>query len=491
MTSQPMVKSRVFYSSAVSRLPTSDVCRPKKYKSWTTTQLHAAIEAVKKEGLPLRQAAEEYCIPKSTLQDHLSGKVLMGETSGKRFLDDEEEEELVSFLIGCAKVGYPRSRKEVIALVQAALEAKGKSDINVSSGWWESFKKRHSELTLRSPEQLSNVRSRCCSKEVFENYFDLLETTMQENDLTDKPVLIFNCGETGMPLDPKPPKAVFQKGVKHPRTVTTGNKTQIACCNAAGAVIPPFVIYDRKTLKHEMYDNEVPGTMYGLSDSGWMTSELFDLWFLHHFLPHAPSGKPLLLLSDGHCSHYNPSVIRKAAEEKVILLCLPPHSSHESQPLDKGPFGPLKNNWRQVCQNFLAKNPGKVVTRFSFSKLFNEAWTSSMSIKNIQSGFRCTGIYSLNRSVLVPTVEDNDPPPGNVTSLPEKSGLRFIPLYSPITKVCPSKCMASSRTIANKIPEFTPEELKKFEKRFAEGFDLETDGRYNLWKEHHQNSDQR
>ena len=42
----------------------------------------------------------------------------------------------------------------------------------------------------------------------------------------------------------------------------------------------------------------------------------------------APSARPPLLLLDGHSSHYTPSVIRKA-EEKVILFCLPPHSSHE------------------------------------------------------------------------------------------------------------------------------------------------------------------
>ena len=50
----------------------------------------------------------------------------------------------------------------------------------------------------------------------------------------------------------------------------------------------------------------------------------------------SPAARPLLLLLDGHFSHYNPAVIRKAAQEKVILFCLPPHSSHETQPLDKG-----------------------------------------------------------------------------------------------------------------------------------------------------------
>ena len=85
-----------------------------------------------------------------------------------------------------------------------------------------------------------------------------------------------------------------------------------------------------------MVDGEVLGTMYGLSESGWINSELFDLWFVHHFLPHAPTVRPILLLLNGHSSHYNPSIVNKTPEEKVIIFCLPPYSSHENQPLGKG-----------------------------------------------------------------------------------------------------------------------------------------------------------
>ena len=99
-----------------------------------------------------------------------------------------------------------------------------------------------------------------------------------------------------------------------------------------GYAIPPFVIYDCKTLKPELVAGEVPGTMYGLSSSGWIDAELFDLWFTHHFLAYAPPTCPLLLLLDGHSSHYDPSVICKAAEEQVIIFCLPPIQSTSPSP---------------------------------------------------------------------------------------------------------------------------------------------------------------
>ena len=54
------------------------------------------------------------------------GKVLFGSHSGPRqFLSEKEEEELVVFLTHCATIGYPRSRKDVMNIVQATLVQKG------------------------------------------------------------------------------------------------------------------------------------------------------------------------------------------------------------------------------------------------------------------------------------------------------------------------------------------------------------------------------
>ena len=111
----------------------------------------------------------------------------------------------------------------------------------------------------------------------------MLEATLISNDLLDKPCQIFNCDETGMPLSPHPPHVIAPKGAKHPAAVTSGDRSQItvlACCSAGGYVIPPFVIFGRKTLKPEMTSGEVPGTMYRLSASGWIDFEPFNQWFL-------------------------------------------------------------------------------------------------------------------------------------------------------------------------------------------------------------------
>jgi hypothetical protein len=45
------------------------------------------------------------------------------------------------------------------------------------------------------------------------------------------------------------------------------------------------------------------------------------------------SGKPILLIYDGHGSHNTLELIELAREHNIILFCLPPHTTHKLQPL--------------------------------------------------------------------------------------------------------------------------------------------------------------
>jgi len=123
--------------------------RPATYKNWSATKMRLACEAVRKEGISVRRAAEEYHIPKSTIFDRLSGKVEQGAVSGPaRYLNKEEEAEVVNFLGGCASIGYARTRKQVIALIEAIVTQKRGTETKVRNGLWESFQKRHPELGI-------------------------------------------------------------------------------------------------------------------------------------------------------------------------------------------------------------------------------------------------------------------------------------------------------------------------------------------------------
>ena len=95
----------------------------------------------------LRQDSEKYNVPKSTLWDRVSGKVEFGSTSGPtRYLNDTEEEQLVKFLTKAAKIGFPRSKKQVLSIVRSTVAKKRActcsiDEVQITPGWWGSFKK--------------------------------------------------------------------------------------------------------------------------------------------------------------------------------------------------------------------------------------------------------------------------------------------------------------------------------------------------------------
>ena len=80
-----------------------------------------------------------------------------------------------------------------------------------------------------------------------------------------------------------------------------------------------------------------------------------------------------MLILDGHSTHYHPSTVHYAKDNKIIMFCLPPRSTHATQPLDTAVFNPLKRNWNDAVHAILSQNPGKVVTKYNFPPILKEA----------------------------------------------------------------------------------------------------------------------
>ena len=103
---------------------------------------------------------------------------------------------------------------------------------------------------------------------MFKDYFDVLEETLTKYKLKDKPVQIYNCDDSGMPLEFKLSKIIAGKGAKKLQQCTSGNETQIAilaCANAAGQAILPMVIFSSKNFNSLLSKGEVPATLYAMS----------------------------------------------------------------------------------------------------------------------------------------------------------------------------------------------------------------------------------
>ena len=371
--------------------------RSSKRKEWTEKQMQAALDDVKR-GVSGNRAADFNGIPRSTLKDRLSGRVVHGTNPGPvPYLTTDEETDLAHHLLTAAEIGYRKTRRDVFCLVESYLKTKTKTKkilmgTKLSHGWWEKFLKRNPNLVLRVGDSTAGVRFDAITTENMDHYFNLLKCVYDEYEFRKHPESIYNMDETGVPLCPRPPKIIAKKGQKKDRYRTSGQKTQItvlACGSATGQVQPPFIVFAAKQISPLWTVDEVNGSRFAVSDNGWIDQELFNFWLTSHFLPNAASRHPLLLLLDGHSSHFEPYSIQLAREHDVVIFCLPPHTTHECQPLDTTFFRSLKSHWQDSCHRFYQSNPGNPPI-------------------NIINGFKTTGVYPLNRHAINVTPSEGE-----------------------------------------------------------------------------------
>jgi hypothetical protein len=91
-----------------------------------------------------------------------------------------------------------------------------------------------------------------------------------------------------------------------------------------------------------------------VSENGWTNDELGLVWLKEIFNKYTEArtiGQYRLLILDGHGSHVIPEFDLFCSDHSIIVLCMPPHSSHLLQPLDVGCFSVLKQSYgRRVEQ---------------------------------------------------------------------------------------------------------------------------------------------
>ena len=144
-------------------------------------------------------------------------------------------------------------------------------------------------------------------------------------------------------------------------------------------------------------DDQYPGTLIAATENGWMTSDVFYNWFCK--FAERNTQRPLLLIMDGHSTHLNLKLIRKAREENITLLKLPAHTTDRLQPLDVCCFGPLKKIWDRTITDWSRRFQARRIQKSEFITLVGNVWNRSFTPENILAGFKKCGIYPVDRTV--------------------------------------------------------------------------------------------
>lgn len=98
----------------------------------------------------------------------------------------------------------------------------------------------------------------------------------------------------------------------------------------------------------------------------------------------------------------------------VLFICIPPNSTHLSQPLDVAFYGPLKRNWRAILDGWKKKlnKKSQTITKECFPSLLNTLYKKVVdgeTSTNLISGFRKCGISPLDRTQIISRMPDRQP----------------------------------------------------------------------------------
>ena len=373
------------------------------------------MSAYRNGDMGLNASAKAYGVPKATLKRHLYGsnKHANGEIKKlgrQQVLPLHVEEELVKHLVAMENMFFGVTRKELMKLAYEVAEKNdiphGFNRISKMAGktWYRKFMLRHPEISLRQPEATSVARASGFNNEAVGRYFTLLEKIIDEHKLTA--MRIYNMDESGISVVQKSCQKVIGLKGKHQigsiSSAERGINTTVVCCNnAAGQYVPPLVIFKRKRMPAELSNGAPIGSVVTCNDSGWMDADTFTKWLQHSVDSVKPTADTnVFLVLDGHSTHVkNLKAIELARKENVIMLCLPPHTTHKIQPLDRTLFKPLHTYYDQAAERWLRTHVGRVITPYQLCGLFNEAYCKAATMATAINGFARCGIWPCNRDV--------------------------------------------------------------------------------------------
>lgn len=172
--------------------------------------LQSAVDAVKSKSMGYLKASNVFKVPRPTIFDKVKEKsVINCHTGLNTTLSVNEEKRLADWLVDMSKIGYGRSKQELLDIVQKIIQADSRStrfkDQRPGKDWYYGFMRRHPEISLRSPRQLGKERAVIRPEHIekwFHDFEAFIRDTTDPNILHD-PSRIYNADESGFCMSSK------------------------------------------------------------------------------------------------------------------------------------------------------------------------------------------------------------------------------------------------------------------------------------------------
>ena len=244
-------------------------------------------------------------------------------TTGQTLLTVVEEALLVDWVVLQSNLNAPASPEEIRGRARGLIQQRRGEEYEQSlRSWYDAFMRRHAGLTVRQPENMPKSRLHAEQRDAnIANFFALLRPYRRF-----KKEQVYAADETGLTEDgSRKQKAVVPAGVGRVYRNSFGFYEHVSILhigNACGDSLPPVWIFKGAAHDADLADDFAQlcgNSVYGSQKNGYFTADHF-FNVLQHFVRHAVSTRPLLLILDGATSHINEDSLQNASGFAVLSV---------------------------------------------------------------------------------------------------------------------------------------------------------------------------
>ena len=363
---------------------------------YTEDDVAAAIQDVR-NGKPIRRAAKDWGVPKTTLIDRLSGRESSREAAiSQQRLSPVQEKHLTDWVLTQEALGLAPTHAQIKELAERVLALKG-GHTPLGKNWIAAFFRRNPILRTKRQRRIDSQRINGASTEVIRSWFPKLripaiQAIKPENRYNmDEHGIMEGQGGNGLVVGSAAIRAIHQK-----QPGSRAWTSILECISATGRAISPLVIYKGKTIQQQWFPSDLRQFKewhFAATKKGWTEDSIAVEWLEKVFLPYTDTTEPRLLILDGHGSHTTTDFMSLCHQNNVHLLFLPPHSSHVLQPLDVGVFAAMKAYYRKEIGFLALLTDSAPIGKRNFLISYQRARGKALSSQNIQSGWRSSGLW--------------------------------------------------------------------------------------------------
>ncbi|GAB0095042.1 uncharacterized protein DMENIID0001_103710 [Sergentomyia squamirostris] len=370
----------------------------KRKANWLYTQenMTQALQAVK-AGMPIRQAACQFKVPRTTLRNKISGKSpleCIGHGGLHSVLGKKIEDQLVAWINESNERGMYISRDGFLASVERIInEEKLPNKIlfknkKPSKAFLYHFRKRHPELVwieeYIKPLILTDAAVKHWLMDVDKQLGENSKILACPERVFSVELLVFGLREN-------------EQILSYPKKFDIERVTTIFAANANGIFMAPQTFYKAERMSAKMRKQVPPGWKIGKTESGNMTPSAFYDYFKSTFVTFLTDNKvqrPVIVYIDGQKTNLTFHLKKFCDEQKILLVPLCHDASHILHPLNVTLFETVRKDWLSTTADIGDTNTN-FMTKYNLQTMLNMIMTMDGRKEDLIDKFKTTGLRPL------------------------------------------------------------------------------------------------